>query len=270
MNSEQTNAYLNMKLACEGAFKEIFVPKNPEEKAYWVDRPFEDFTDLCESFPEIVCIDNHFLLQWACFNGQTEIVKYLHGIGGDIRTQDDICLKNAAENGHLYTVHFLVSQGANIHSENDYAVRSACRKNFFPIVDYLVKQGANIHANEEECVRVACKNGNLKMVEFLFEHGADIHVNNEECLRNAAYHYKKDETFRNMYYSQVKTNETFEHEQIIEFLVGKGSRVVNSGFLFEFLLKTKVSKKDSEFEKTFTEMSNFYLSPHIKDKMASF
>lgn len=219
MNAKSQTAFDSMKLACE--------IHSPESLTL--------VQNLCEKFPKVVKHDNEFLLRWACFHGNLDIVKFLSNIGGNIQILDNECLKWAAENGHLYTVKYLISQGANIHSDNNLALRSACRKKHLDVVQLLVSYGANIHTNNDECLRVACSNGQLDMVNFLVEKGANVSAENNQPIRNAFYHYERPVNY-SKHYEHTKDNKRyFEHSEVIDFLIGKGARIPTRLDHFEVL-----------------------------------
>lgn len=76
-------------------------------------------------------------LNWACYTGHLEIVKYLVGKEADVRILKDNPLRWACEKGHLPVVKYLIQQGCRPESQEGYFFNLAITNGHGEIYDYL-------------------------------------------------------------------------------------------------------------------------------------
>jgi hypothetical protein len=113
-------------------------------------------------------------LQYAAWNGHTEMVRLLLDSGANIHARDDYALRMAASNGDRATFLLLVERGAYIHADDDYALKHAAFSGHTGIVDLLLDLDANIHAEEDQAIGWAAGNGFVETVALLVRRGARI------------------------------------------------------------------------------------------------
>ncbi len=184
-------------------------------------------------FPKIsivsaLCLSVHY--------GHLDVIKYLVGLGADLRSVNnkevkcalrqvrveinkryscganiafsyDYPTKYASKNGHLEIVKYLVSLGADIRSDDDYAIRYASCNCHFEVVKYLISIGANFRSNDDYAVRHASKNGQLETVKYLVSVGANIRSNDDYAVRRA-----------------LKNS----HLEVVNYLVSLGAKSINN------------------------------------------
>jgi hypothetical protein len=113
-------------------------------------------------------------LQYAAWNGHTEMVRLLLDNGANIHARDDYAVRMAASNGDRAMFLLLVERGAYIHADDDYALKHAAFSGHTEIVDLLLDLDANIHAEEDQSVAWAAGNGFVETVALLVRRGARI------------------------------------------------------------------------------------------------
>ncbi len=81
----------------------------------------------------------------SSYGGHLDIVKYLVGLGADIKTNKYKSLRFAAENQHLDVVKFLVKNGADVHSLDGIDALSLYNiRSNWKLIKFLEKQGTVI------------------------------------------------------------------------------------------------------------------------------
>jgi len=125
----------------------------------------------------------------------TDIAEYLIEVGADIHTDNDQALQWASFNGNLKIFKYIVDHSVDstvIHVNNDYILRMASVQGHLEIIKILVEKSGDIHIDNNYALVLASSNGHLEIVKYLVEHGADIHTNNDCILRWASnnYHFK--------------------------------------------------------------------------------
>ncbi len=120
-------------------------------------------------------------LNFAAMQGKTDIVAYLHSIGGRLDSGDNEgsqAMHNAAAGGHLDTIRFLLANGAVLDARDNNGMTPlnfACQRNRFDVVRYLMEQHADVNVKSITGMTPfmsAILAGNPEMAEYLLGHGA--------------------------------------------------------------------------------------------------
>ena len=133
----------------------------------------------------------------ACENGHIEIAKFLHSLGININSYNDVVFVWACRRGHIEMVKWLQTLGVNINSIDDYAFRCVCEDGHIEIAKWLYSLGVNINASNDYAFRWACLNGHIEIVKWLIE------INKKPF---------------NIYKVYLQLLENSEHTELIEYL----------------------------------------------------
>ena len=144
--------------------------------------------EIIKFFVEEKNQDIHFkeelVLRTCGYHGHLDAVKYLCGLGCDIKIMGDSVLRTSAESGFINIVKFCISSGSDIHSNLDEALRKSCIYGHYDVVKFLVESGANVSVNSNEPICKACAYGHIEIVKLLIANkSVDINANNSDPLR---------------------------------------------------------------------------------------
>nr|URM62443.1 ankyrin repeat domain containing protein [Mimivirus sp.] len=131
---------------------------------------------------EIIDINfsNGFAVKIAC-ELETDFLKYIINLGGNISIDDDFCICYAILCNSLENVIELIDNGADINCRNGLPLYIANNKNKeSSILDYLIKQGANI--NNPVIINEYISDGSYHQLKYLLEHGTDVNLINIKIM----------------------------------------------------------------------------------------
>ena len=115
---------------------------------------------------------NHTPIYYACYKGQTDVVKILLDNNCDI---SDGAIHAACEGGYKDIVEILIKHNVDINHfggwlENHRPIYYACYKGHTDIVQILLDNNCDIHG----AIHGACEGGHKDIVEILIKHNVDI------------------------------------------------------------------------------------------------
>ncbi|KAI8920307.1 hypothetical protein DFJ77DRAFT_507695 [Powellomyces hirtus] len=129
-----------------------------------------------------VCLETACI--WASMKGLIETIRFLVGLGVDIRARHNLAVCNASANGHLETVAQLVELGADVRDWNDCALCNATANGHLEMAAYLVELRGDIRACDDYALRglhpaarkrnTASKKGQIELLEWWKESGLEL------------------------------------------------------------------------------------------------
>ena len=132
-------------------------------------------------------------IQYAAFDGHTEVVRLLVASGVDIETKSGSRLQTplflAAMRGHAQTAELLISKGADINSRDFNGatpLHKAAIAGNAELVQLLIANGADVNAKTvrgdspgETPLHATAYNGNTQITELLLANDADVNATNQ-------------------------------------------------------------------------------------------
>lgn len=112
-------------------------------------------------------------IQWAAYQGELDVLKFLESRGGDIHHDKDRALCLAVRFAHTEVVRWLLENKADPNVHEYFPICNASLSPSFEILKLLVEHGADVHANGETPFLHAVAQGRLDMVQYLIQNGAD-------------------------------------------------------------------------------------------------
>ena len=140
-----------------------------------------EFIDLCQKnndLETITCffnthnseIDDEYVFENICENGNLEIAQWLYSLGTiDIHANNDFPFRFACKYGHTEIVKWLHSLGGiDIHMDDDFPYRYACQEGHLEMVQWIYSMG-NIDVEERDslCFRGANWTGKIEIIKWL-------------------------------------------------------------------------------------------------------
>lgn len=128
----------------------------------------------------------------ATWDENLPLVRYLHGMGVDISTSEDLSLIIACERGHLELVKYLHLAGANIENVRGY-LSDICIYGNLHIIKYLQNAGLE-HMFDRFCVCVLLKimdEGHNELLEYLREQGYYLEPSKPSALPGDKYCHRR-------------------------------------------------------------------------------
>jgi hypothetical protein len=159
----------------------------------------DDNDDDDDNYHDVV---QYNVFQSSCRNGQIEIAKWLHKLGGiDIHANNELAFRWSCSEGHIEVAKWLYSLGGvdinalmNDNTEDD-AFQWSCKNGHVKVAKWLYSllRGVDDFAIRQHAFRSSCINGHIKVAKWLYslgeadeadpEVGVNIHVDNNDIFQ---------------------------------------------------------------------------------------
>lgn len=122
--------------------------------------------------------DSYYVMMYASYIGDINMLSYFVSKGVDIRTVGEDCESTdgvifvASLAGKVEVLKYAKSLGIDLHAREDYAFTLASSNGHLHILEYLYNDGADVRAREDEAIFNAYKEGRTDCYEFLVSKGA--------------------------------------------------------------------------------------------------
>ncbi|MCD4785696.1 MAG: ankyrin repeat domain-containing protein [Candidatus Eremiobacteraeota bacterium] len=155
-------------------------------------------------------------LQYATFNGHTNIVRLLISEGAYVNTKDNngrTLLHRAAKEGHTDIVKLLTSKNALVNAKENSGwtpLHYAARYGHADIVKLLVSKSANVNTKENSNwtpLHYAARYGHIEVVKSLISRGANVNAR------------------ENSNWTPLHLAESKGHSDIVELLISRGANI---------------------------------------------
>ncbi|AZL89750.1 ankyrin repeat protein [Megavirus baoshan] len=175
---------------------------------------------------EIIDINfsNGFAVKIAC-EFETDFLKYIINLGGNIRIDDDFCICYAILCNSLENVIELIDNGADINCRNGLPLYIANDKSIeSSILDYLIKQGVNI--NNPIIINKYISNGSYHQLKTLLKYGIDVNLIN---IKNyVKFLSDQDNKYERLKITKILVQYGFNISQINNIKLSKKSQIFTS------------------------------------------
>ena len=148
-------------------------------------------------------------------NGNLQGVIMLEKLGGNIHSNANSGVYEAAMNGYLEVVKYLVRKGARVDALNGAPLSEAVKNGYLEVVKFLVENGANVHIWQDEPLKEAAKNGYTEIVQYLLSKESYSFHSMSTAYKNAYdnEHFTTAEIIDNKQKEQMKRIEQMEQPE---------------------------------------------------------